>query len=114
MARGGWCVKLHLREDNARFILLAICLIIYMLLGAVMFMLLEGPNEKTEKEIGKKEVKKFFDLYPDVNATDLQVLLDAYAEAATAGYLPGKRDRWDFSGSFYFVGTVVSTIGKLT
>ena len=43
--------------------------------------------------------------------SQLRALLDAHARASTNGVLPDQRQRWDFSGSFYFVGTVVSTIG---
>ena len=41
----------------------------------------------------------------------LHELLYAYGNASATGII-NKRRRWDFSGSFHFVGTIVSTIGK--
>nr|XP_031829357.1 potassium channel subfamily K member 13-like isoform X2 [Nomia melanderi] len=40
----------------------------------------------------------------------LDELLYAYGNASSSGVI-NKGRRWDFSGSFYFVGTIVSTIG---
>ena len=112
MARGGCCTLLHLREDNARFILLALVLVIYMLLGATVFMLLERDNEIQERNMYYHVLETFIQGNPEVNLTQLEVLLKAHAEASSAGLLKEYRERWDYAGSFYFVGTVVSTIGK--
>ena len=108
---GGWCARIHLREDNARFVLLAIVMVMYMCFGATIFMLLERDKEIEDRENYYATLKIFKEMYPEVNETDLEGLLDLHADASSAGLLE-QRDRWDFSGSFYFVGTVVSTIGK--
>ena len=108
----GCCARMHLTEDNARFILLAIVMVIYMLSGATVFMFLEGENEIVERNHYYHTLETFLKNNPGVNRTELQILLHAHSEASSAGILTDKRARWDFSGSFYFVGTVVSTIGK--
>lgn len=41
----------------------------------------------------------------------LDELLYAWGNATATGVV-NKRRRWDFSGAFHFVGTIVSTIGK--
>ncbi|RWS27239.1 hypothetical protein B4U80_01739 [Leptotrombidium deliense] len=108
---GGCCSALHLREENARFLLLAIVLLLYMLFGATIFHLLEKDEEITSRNKYKNVYKKFIEKYTNVNITELHHLLNEYANATSSGLI-GKRSRWDFSGSFYFVGTVVSTIGE--
>ena len=112
MAPRGWCSRIHLHEDNARFILLAIVMVCYMLLGAGMFMLLERDKEITDRNHYEHILESFINSNPEMNLTELEQLLDVHAEASAAGLLENKRERWDFAGSFYFVGTVVSTIGK--
>ncbi|KAK2190636.1 hypothetical protein NP493_72g01038 [Ridgeia piscesae] len=112
MARGGCCSRLHLREDNARFLLLAVVLMLYMLAGATVFMLLERGRETEERARYYDVLKTFLANNPDVNQTQLQTLLDSHAAASSEGLLKNQRHRWDFAGSFYFVGTVVSTIGR--
>lgn len=113
MARShkGCCSVLHLREDNARFFLLMVVMVVYMLAGASVFMVLERENEHKEKGEYNAVLEEFYEKYPSVNKSDLQALLKVHSEAESAGFVGNKRPRWDFSGSFYFVGTVVSTIG---
>lgn len=84
-----------------------------MLVGASVFMVLEQENEEKEKKNYNTQLQRFYDKYPTVNKSDLENLLKIHSEAESAGFVGNKRPRWDFSGSFYFVGTVVSTIGKL-
>ena len=112
MADRGCCARLHLREDNARFILLAVVMTIYMVVGAGLFMWLERDNEITQRTHYYEILNEFKQNNPDVNMTSLERLLDMHVDAATSGILDDQRPRWDFAGSFYFVGTVVSTIGE--
>ncbi|KAK6999423.1 potassium channel subfamily k member 13, partial [Biomphalaria glabrata] len=108
--RRGCCRIIHLKEDNARFILLAVVMVLYMLSGAAVFNALERENELLEQATYKKRIEDFKSKYSNVNETDLLTLLDIHSEAELAGFTGNKRPRWDFSGAFYFVGTVVSTI----
>lgn len=117
MARGTtFCAILHLKEDNARFVLLVLILLLYMLIGAGIFHVIEGSTETRER----LEYKEFFQDYKNkqdnatFNETEFMEVLERYARASAKGLLPGKRPRWDFPGAFYFVATVVSTIGKAT
>ena len=112
MTHKGCCALLHLHEDNARFILLFIVMVLYMLTGATVFMMLERDQELEDRNAYHHEFNAFIEAYPSVNITDLNRILALHHEAASAGILNETRERWDFSGSFYFVGTVVSTIGK--
>ena len=112
MARNrGCCALLHLHEDNARFLLLMVVMTLYMLFGATVFMLLEQDKEIEDRNAYQHVLKMFLE-NNEVNETQLEMLLQVHAEAASAGIIEGKRARWDFAGAFYFVGTVVSTIGK--
>jgi hypothetical protein len=110
--RRGCCTLLHLKEDNARFLLLAVVMCCYMACGAGVFMALEADNEQHEKAEYSAVIQAFMDKYPGVNKTDLDELLRRHALADAAGIVGNKRPRWDFPGAFYFVGTVVSTIGQ--
>lgn len=83
-----------------------------MIAGATVFMFLERDNEVVEKQIYMDKLDAFLTAYPTINRTDLDAILKVHAEADSAGFAGAKRPRWDFPGSFYFVGTVVSTIGE--
>ena len=76
-------------------------------------MVLERDNEIQEKTEYQSKLDDFYAKYEDfVDRKDVEDLLKLHSEAEAAGIVGNRRDRWDFSGSFYFVGTVVSTIGK--
>ncbi|XP_051501137.1 potassium channel subfamily K member 13-like [Myxocyprinus asiaticus] len=111
--RGGCCC--HgigpLNEDNARFLMLALLIIIYLLCGAAVFSALEHPKEKLAKERWAQRIEQFAQKY-NLSQDDLKNFLRNYEEANVAGIrVDATRPRWDFTGAFYFVGTVVSTIG---
>ncbi|XP_049448772.1 potassium channel subfamily K member 13 isoform X2 [Epinephelus fuscoguttatus] len=100
-----------MNEDNARFCLLAGLILLYLLCGAAIFSALEYPFEVRARRLWKQQLDNFTQRYR-VNLGALHTLLRQYEEANGAGIrVDALRPRWDFSGAFYFVGTVVSTIG---
>nr|XP_019941201.1 PREDICTED: potassium channel subfamily K member 13-like [Paralichthys olivaceus] len=112
-AAGGCCCcpRAPMNEDNARFCLLAGLILLYLLCGAAIFSALEHPFELRARRLWKHQLDNFTQRYR-VNLGALHTLLRQYEEANGAGIrVDTLRPRWDFSGAFYFVGTVVSTIG---
>ncbi|XP_034761913.1 potassium channel subfamily K member 13-like [Acipenser ruthenus] len=100
-----------LNEDNARFFLLALLIILYLLCGAAVFSALEQPKEKQAKEKWAQKFDNFTQKY-NLSRAELVNFLRDYEEANVAGIrVDHIRPRWDFTGAFYFAGTVVSTIG---
>ncbi|XP_071025592.1 potassium channel subfamily K member 13 [Oncorhynchus clarkii lewisi] len=109
--RDGGCCPLPLNEDNARFCLLAGLILLYLLCGAAVFSALERPSELRARLLWDQQLANFT-LSHRVSLGALHSLLRQYEEANGAGIrVDALRPRWDFSGAFYFVGTVVSTIG---
>ncbi|XP_011300440.1 potassium channel subfamily K member 13 [Fopius arisanus] len=107
------CLSGAFAEDNIRFVLLAIFLACYMLAGAVLFQTLESEVELHQATEFWRVYHVFrrYHLRSNPQATErLNELLYAYSNASATGIIH-KRRRWDFSGSFHFVGTIVSTIG---
>lgn len=110
--RGGCLARIGLSEDNARFILLVIAMILYMLIGAVVFHELEHTTEEANRQKFWKMYNSFKRQYN--RSVDMELvdrLMYEFSNASASGYI-NCRPRWDYSGSFYFVATVVSTIGK--
>ncbi|XP_012724359.2 potassium channel subfamily K member 13 isoform X3 [Fundulus heteroclitus] len=111
--RGGCCCgsSSPINEDNARFLLLALFIVLYLLCGAAVFSALEQPKEREAKERWAQRFEHFSQKY-NLSKRDLRNFLRNYEEANVAGIrVDTIRPRWDFTGAFYFVGTVVSTIG---
>ncbi|KAA8583315.1 potassium channel, subfamily K, member 13 [Etheostoma spectabile] len=108
---GCCCGSGPINEDNARFLLLALFIVIYLLCGAAVFSALEQPMEREAKVRWAQRFEQFSHKY-NLSKKDLNNFLRNYEEANVAGIrVDTIRPRWDFTGAFYFVGTVVSTIG---
>lgn len=83
-----------------------------MLAGAAIFSALERPAELRAHRLWDTRLKNFSQDH-NVSCEDLKSLLRQYEEARTAGIRTEQgRALWDIPGAFYFVGTVVSTIGE--
>jgi hypothetical protein len=110
--RGCSCGPGHLNEDNARFLLLAVLIVLYLLGGAAVFSALELAHERQAKQRWEERLANFSRGH-NLSREELRGFLRHYEEATRAGIrVDNVRPRWDFTGAFYFVGTVVSTIGK--
>lgn len=111
--RGGCCSSAgRLNADNARFLLLAVLIVLYMLCGAAVFSAIELPTEREAKERWEERLENFTRRH-NLSRAELRHFLREYEEASVAGIrVDDIRPRWDFTGAFYFVGTVVSTIGE--
>ncbi|XP_051503887.1 potassium channel subfamily K member 12-like [Myxocyprinus asiaticus] len=105
------CRSLHINEDNGRFLLLAVLIIVYLLCGAAVFSAIERPSELRAHGRWNRTLVNFSDTF-NISLEDLSAFLKEYEAAIAAGVrVDALRPRWDLTGAFYFVGTVVSTIG---
>ncbi|XP_077596998.1 potassium channel subfamily K member 13 [Stigmatopora nigra] len=103
--------KTPITVDNARFFLLAALILLYLVCGAAIFSALERPFELRARRLWTRQLANFTQRY-GVDPAALRGLLRHYEDANGAGVrVDALRPRWDFSGAFYFVATVVSTIG---
>ncbi len=100
-----------MREDTLQLLILTVFLLLYMTIGAGIFSALEMSNEEKLKIRYHGIFQSFA---KDNNLSDSAVtrLLASHEEACLLGVGMDKMNRWDFIGSFYFTGTVLSTIGK--
>lgn len=106
------CCLLPLNEDNGRFLLLAIFIVLYLIAGATIFSTIERPSEVVAHNRWDRIVKNFSQSF-NISLLELRSFLRDYEAAMAAGIrADALRPRWDFTGALYFVGTVVSTIGK--
>lgn len=105
------CRSLHLNEDNGRFVLLALLILVYLLCGAAVFSAIERPSELRAHGRWNGTLLNFSETF-NISLQELNSFLREYEAAIAAGIrADALRPRWDFTGAFYFVGTVVSTIG---
>lgn len=116
--RSKCCNSILLKEDNARFLLLAGVLLLYMVFGALVFQAFEEDNERRERKDYRNRYNDSLEqllqsiAVRNVSLEQVEELLYVWGNMTDAGHKLESRLLWDFAGSFHFVYTVVSTIGK--
>ena len=105
---------MFLSEDNIRIIILTFVLLSYMIFGAMIFQLFEN-----DSKIETKTNLSYFlnDLKLNYNCTISYQKFHQrlYEFLHWNGFTQLKlsdRYKWDFPGSFHFVGSIVTTIGN--
>ncbi|XP_020855134.2 potassium channel subfamily K member 16 [Phascolarctos cinereus] len=87
----------------------------YLLLGAAIFQLLEKQAEAQSRNQFQMEKLRFLENYTCLDQYALERFVQVIMEAWEKGVNPAGNStnpsNWDFSNSFFFAGTVVTTIG---
>ncbi|XP_010388031.1 potassium channel subfamily K member 16 isoform X2 [Rhinopithecus roxellana] len=100
---GGWVLPL---------LLVYVC---YLLLGATIFQLLERQAEAQSRYHFQLEKLRFLENYTCLDQWALEQFVQVIMEAWVKGVNPKGNStnpsNWDFGSSFFFAGTVVTTIG---
>ena len=84
---------------------------VYLLFGAAVFQTLESGAERKEKDrfdVVQRNMKAKY----NISELDMQNFYVEISKAIDEGYFDINFDRWSFTGSLFFTGTVVTTIGK--
>ncbi|CAB1340132.1 unnamed protein product, partial [Coregonus sp. 'balchen'] len=91
--------------------------VLYLIVGALVFRALEQPHESQQKLAILAEKLDFLSLHTCVNSSELEDLVKQVVSAIRAGVNPtanssNQTSLWDLSSSFFFAGTVITTIGE--
>ncbi|XP_026210679.1 potassium channel subfamily K member 16-like [Anabas testudineus] len=94
---------------------LALAHFTYLVLGATIFQILEREAESNNRNHFQLEKLNFLANYTCLDRSALekfvQVILDAWEKGVNPSGNSTNPTNWDFSSSFFFAGTVVTTIG---
>ncbi|XP_031217466.1 potassium channel subfamily K member 16-like isoform X3 [Mastomys coucha] len=95
---------------------LLLAYICYLLLGATVFQLLEKQAEAQSRDQFQLEKLRFLENYTCLDQQALeqfvQVILEAWVKGVNPKGNSTNPSNWDFGSSFFFAGTVVTTIVK--
>ncbi|XP_067844422.1 potassium channel subfamily K member 2-like isoform X1 [Heptranchias perlo] len=90
--------------------------VLYLIIGATVFKALEQPAESSQRTAIIVQKLEFLEKHMCVNSLDLELLIQHVMEAVNAGVNPAgnstnQTSHWDLGSSFFFAGTVITTIG---
>ncbi|XP_030071157.1 potassium channel subfamily K member 16 [Microcaecilia unicolor] len=99
-------------------VLLTLGYLCYLLAGAAVFQALEQTAEHVVKNKTQRHKLDFLRNFTCLNKEALERLMEVITEAVHQGIHPvaneslqAEHSNWDFSSSFFFVGSIVTTIG---
>ncbi|XP_074078766.1 potassium channel subfamily K member 2 isoform X3 [Macrotis lagotis] len=90
--------------------------VVYLIIGATVFKALEQPHEISRRTTIVIQKQTFISQHSCVNSSELEQLIQQIVEAINAGIIPlgntsNQISHWDLGSSFFFAGTVITTIG---
>ncbi|XP_037679791.1 potassium channel subfamily K member 2 isoform X5 [Choloepus didactylus] len=90
--------------------------VLYLIIGATVFKALEQPHESSQRTTIVIQKQTFVSQHSCVNSTELDELIQQIVAAINAGIIPlgntsNQISHWDLGSSFFFAGTVITTIG---
>ncbi|KAM9613280.1 potassium channel subfamily K member 2 isoform 3-T3 [Trichechus inunguis] len=90
--------------------------VLYLIVGATVFKALEQPHEISQRTTIVSQKQTFISEHACVNSTELDALIQQIVAAINAGIVPlgnasNQISHWDLGSSFFFAGTVITTIG---
>ena len=100
-------VKRCISENGTRTVLLIICSISYLLVGAAVFSALEFEEDQRRRDGIKRLLRQFEAKY---NITEADFSKWAVLQRSQRG-MDSTVEQWSFAGSVYFATTVITTIG---
>ncbi|CDW52169.1 potassium channel subfamily k member [Trichuris trichiura] len=104
------------RLHPLRSFLLTLLLVIYLMIGAAIFVVIEGPDEQLAKKNLQTTISQFVKSHNScVTAKEVEQLIERVSAAVTKGITlqnaNSTESSWNFGQSFFFCGTLVSTVG---
>uniref|UniRef100_A0A671Q5D3 Potassium channel subfamily K member 4-like n=1 Tax=Sinocyclocheilus anshuiensis TaxID=1608454 RepID=A0A671Q5D3_9TELE len=100
---------------GSTLIFILIGVLLYLIMGALVFNALEAPNEEVHHVELQAARQEFLGSYTCVNPENLSYLIDKVVEAISVGVDPNSNatfsTSWDLASAFFFCGTIITTIG---
>ncbi|XP_043077365.1 potassium channel subfamily K member 4 [Puntigrus tetrazona] len=100
---------------GSTLIFVLIGVLLYLMMGALVFNALEAPNEEAHHIELQATRLEFLSNYTCVNPDNLSYLIYKVTEAVSVGVDPNSNatfsTSWDLASAFFFCGTIVTTIG---
>lgn len=100
-----------MKKETKRLLVRGTFFALYLALGMVVFRQLESHNEQVGMLNAKRAVDQMLIKY-NISDDEMSEFVGIITEAASWGYTSGWLEKWSFTGSLFFSGTVITTIGK--
>ncbi|EDO47668.1 predicted protein [Nematostella vectensis] len=100
--------KIH--RETKRLLIRSFFFILYLVMGMVVFRFLESGHEKKEREQVQKDIQRIRHKF-NISRKEMKEFVDVVQKAASFGLTQDWLEKWSYTGSLFFSGTVITTIG---
>lgn len=100
-----------MKKETKRLLVRGTFFLLYLVMGMVVFRLLESHNEQAGMLKAKQAVDHML-IKHNISHEEMKEFVAIITEAESWGYTSGWLEKWSFTGSLFFSGTVITTIGK--
>lgn len=103
--------KLIMKKETKRLLVRGTFFVLYLAMGMLVFRQLESNNEQLGMQRAKQAIDHMLIKY-NISHDVMNEFVAIIAEAESWGYTSGWLEKWTFTGSLFFSGTVITTIGE--
>ena len=107
---------MKLSSSTKKLLIRVVLFLFYIILGAAIFMFIERTNEEKEREEARKFIERRKNFTASCSGEDMNQFLLDLKHALKYGYDINRNEldypKWSYMNSFYFVGNIVTTIGR--
>jgi len=102
-----------MKKETRRLLVRTLLFLFYLAAGMTVFRYLESQNETIERLKAQEDIEQMRKRF-NVSVVEMQQFVDIIQRAASHGFLSNWVEKWSYTGSLFFSGTVITTIGKCT
>lgn len=100
-----------MKKETRRLIVRTFLFLSYLALGMVVFRILESNNELIERRKAQRDIEEMKGKF-NVSDEEMRRFVTVIERAARYGFLSNWVEKWSYTGSLFFSGTVITTIGR--
>ena len=100
-----------MKKETKRLLVRGTFFALYLAMGMLVFRQLESNNEQLGMLRAKETIDRMLIKY-NISHDVMNEFVAIITEAESWGYSSGWMEKWTFTGSLFFSGTVITTIGE--